>query len=77
MAPKPGDSGGGNEGFNVARNGDGRVALIGFPSVGKSSLLNAVTDTKSEVMNSLSIPSTDLHRPLLMNSQPSLVFLEI
>eukprot|EP01038_Epipyxis_sp_PR26KG_P010170 gene10170-13682_t len=42
------DGGGGQAGFAVAKSGDGRVALIGFPSVGKSSLLNAVTDTKSE-----------------------------
>lgn len=48
MMPKPGDGGGGHEGFAVAKSGDGRVALIGFPSVGKSSLLNEVTDTKSE-----------------------------
>lgn len=41
-------SAGGSEGFDVAKSGDGRVALIGFPSVGKSSLLNAVTDTQSE-----------------------------
>jgi uncharacterized protein len=41
-------SGGPSEGFSVAKSGDGRVALIGFPSVGKSSLLNAVTDTQSE-----------------------------
>ena len=35
MEPKPGDANaGGHEGFDVARNGDGRVALIGFPSVG-------------------------------------------
>lgn len=40
---------GGHEGFDVAKSGDGRVCLIGFPSVGKSSLLGAVTDTKSEV----------------------------
>jgi uncharacterized protein len=49
LLPKAGSSNaGGHEGFAVAKSGDGRVALIGFPSVGKSSLLNAVTDTKSE-----------------------------
>ena len=41
-------SGGGHGGFDVAKAGDGRIALIGFPSVGKSSLLNRVTDTQSE-----------------------------
>ena len=46
-----GGGGGGSaqsEGFSVARNGDARVALIGFPSVGKSSLLSQMTETKSE-----------------------------
>ena len=41
-------SGGGGEGFAVPRSGDGRVALIGFPSVGKSSLLSTLTTTQSE-----------------------------
>ncbi|KAJ1444897.1 DRG2, developmentally regulated GTPase 2 [Pelagophyceae sp. CCMP2097] len=40
--------GGGGEGFGVQRSGDGRVALIGFPSVGKSSLLSTLTETESE-----------------------------
>ena len=35
------------QGFDVARSGDGRVAMIGFPSVGKSSLLNELTETES------------------------------
>jgi len=41
--------GGGGEGFDVAKVGDSRVGLIGFPSVGKSTLLTKLTDTFSEV----------------------------
>jgi len=48
LTPSEGSGGGGGEGFAVPKSGDGRVALIGFPSVGKSSLLNVVTDTQSE-----------------------------
>ncbi|KAG7669768.1 hypothetical protein Ndes2526B_g06120 [Nannochloris sp. 'desiccata'] len=40
--------GGGGEGFEVQKYGDGRVALIGFPSVGKSTLLTELTGTASE-----------------------------
>ncbi len=37
-----------SEGFEVARLGDARVALIGFPSVGKSTLQCQLTGTESE-----------------------------
>jgi len=46
---KPGAAKG--EGFDVMKSGDARVALIGFPSVGKSTLLSTMTDTKSECAN--------------------------
>eukprot|EP00759_Apiculatamorpha_spiralis_P014106 PhF_6_TR20824/c0_g1_i1/m.29975/K06944/K06944; uncharacterized protein len=35
------------DGFDVRKSGDVRVALVGFPSVGKSSFLNQVTKTES------------------------------
>ncbi|CCK70621.1 Rbg2p KNAG_0E03640 [Huiozyma naganishii CBS 8797] len=46
----PGGGGGGpGSGFEVAKSGDARVVLIGYPSVGKSSLLGKITSTRSEV----------------------------
>ena len=36
------------EGFDVQKHGSARIAMIGFPSVGKSSLLNEVTEQESE-----------------------------
>ncbi|EIM92692.1 developmentally regulated GTP-binding protein [Stereum hirsutum FP-91666 SS1] len=44
----PTKSGGAGVGFDVQKSGDARVALIGFPSVGKSTLLGKVTHTASE-----------------------------
>ncbi len=41
--------GGHGEGFDVMKSGDARVGLIGFPSVGKSTLLMKITDTFSEI----------------------------
>lgn len=39
---------GGGGGFDVAKSGDARVALVGFPSVGKSSLLTSLTGKESK-----------------------------
>ena len=50
IEPKSGGGGGGKgEGFDVARTGDARVGFVGFPSVGKSTLLSNLAGVYSEV----------------------------
>ncbi|KAL5508250.1 RBG1 [Sanghuangporus vaninii] len=49
LAPSGGGGGGGGIGFDVARTGVASVGFVGFPSVGKSTLMSKLTGTHSEV----------------------------
>lgn len=49
LTPTGKGGGGAGEGFDVTKSGDARIGLIGFPSVGKSTLLTKLTGTFSEV----------------------------
>jgi len=47
---EPSTAGGGKQpGFEVQKMGDARIGMVGFPSVGKSSMLQAFTGVASEV----------------------------
>ncbi|KAJ3181851.1 GTP-binding protein [Gaertneriomyces sp. JEL0708] len=49
LTPQGGSGGGGGVGFDVAKTGVARVGFVGFPSVGKSTLMTKLTGTASEV----------------------------
>ncbi|MCD4739906.1 GTP-binding protein [archaeon] len=48
-AEKQSSKGGTGKGFSVKKTGDATIMIIGFPSVGKSTLLNQITNADSEV----------------------------
>jgi small GTP-binding protein len=48
IEPK-GGGGGAGEGFDVAKTGDARIGFVGFPSVGKSTLMTNLAGVYSEV----------------------------
>ncbi|CAL1701399.1 unnamed protein product [Somion occarium] len=48
ISPSTGGGGGGGLGFDVARTGIASVGFVGFPSVGKSTLMSKLTGTHSE-----------------------------
>ena len=49
ITPQTSGGGGGGVGFDVAKTGVARVGFVGFPSVGKSTLMSKLTGTVSEV----------------------------
>ncbi|ORX74269.1 putative GTP-binding protein [Linderina pennispora] len=71
----PKGGGGGGEGFDVAGTGVARVGFVGFPSVGKSTLMSKMTGTFSEVSEVEFTTLTTVPGVLAVARTCSLIFL--
>ncbi|EGS20578.1 putative GTP-binding protein [Thermochaetoides thermophila DSM 1495] len=70
LTPSGGGGGGGGAGFDVARTGVASIGFIGFPSVGKSTLMSKLTGTHSEAAAYEFTTLTSVPGQLVYNGAP-------
>ncbi|ELZ01973.1 OBG GTPase family GTP-binding protein [Natrialba asiatica] len=67
---------GGGGGYSVEKHGDATVALVGFPSVGKSSMLNSLTNAESET-GSYEFTTLDVNPGMLSHRGANIQMLDV